>query len=108
MVSDRFGYAPCPHGTTGGIKALGEDRLRSFQYSHAILANLSGPEPGSIATDFSNEPTNAGLAHTERRELVLVEADRGHGWSALGDALPGKQRRKNNRGRAGSMREKEN
>ena len=96
-----------PHGPTGGSKALEEQSAPEFP----ILPSDSG-EPFGAGTGVDccrtslTSQRNTRLVRTERRELVLVEADRDHGWSALGDALPGKQHRKNFRRRGESSLEK--
>ena len=109
MVSGRFGRHPSAQGTTGGSEAPGEESIPESRTGPSDSGEPFGVGTGvDCCRTFLDEPTNAGLVYTERRELVLVEADRGDGRSALRDALPGKQHRKNIRGRAGSMPEKEN
>jgi hypothetical protein len=91
------------------IKALAEQSAPEFP----ILPSDSGQPFGTgtgvdcCRTSLTSQ-RNAGLVRTERRELVLVEADRDHGRSAFGDALPGKQHPKKIRGRTGSLPEKDN
>lgn len=100
----------CLRAQQAVAKLLAKNRFPSLEQAHAILANLLGQDRGGVGSCriFLDEPTKTGLVYTERRELVLVETDRDDGRSALRDALPGKQYRKNFRWRSGSMSEKEN
>jgi hypothetical protein len=108
MVSGRFGHNPSASGTTGGSEAPGEESVPESRTDPS-----DSGEPFRVGTGvdccrtFLDEPTDTRLVYTERRELVLVEADQNDRRSALKDALPGKQHRKNIRGRAGNMPEKE-
>ena len=98
-----------PQGTTGGSEAPGQESVPESRTSPCDSGEPFGVGTGVDCLGFFlGEPTKTGLAYTERHELVLVEADRDDGRSALRDALPGKQHRKNFRGQAGSMPEKEN
>ena len=104
------GMTYLPHGTTGGTKALGEESVPEFR-----IVPCDSSEPLGIETGVDcyrillDEPQKyPGSSIPNRRELVLVEADRDHRGAALGDALPGKQRHKNIRGWAGTLPEKEN
>jgi hypothetical protein len=86
-----------------------KNRLPSFDYSRVISSKPRGIETGVdlVPNPLGRATEIPGLVYAERRELVLVEAARNDGRSALRDALAGKQHRKNFRGRAGSMPEKE-
>ena len=107
MVVADSGMTHLLQGTTGGSEAPGEESVPASRTRPSDSGEPFGFETGTdCCRIFLDEPTNTGLVYTERRELVLVEADRDDGRSALRDALPGKQHRKNFRGRAGSMPEK--
>jgi hypothetical protein len=107
MVSDRPDMTRLPHGTTGNIKALGEQSAPKFPILLSDSGEPFGPGVDCGRTSVTSQ-RNRGLAGTERRELVLVEAERDHGWAAFGDALPGKKHRENIRGWAKSLPEKDN
>ena len=97
-----------PQGTTGDSEAPGEESVPASRTSPGDSGELFGVKTGvGCCRIFLGELTKTGLVYTERRELVLIEADL-DGRSALRDALAGKQHRKDFRGRAGSIPEKEN
>ena len=73
------GMTHLPHRTIGGTQSLGEESAPEFRIFPSDSGEPLGVETGvRCCRILLDEPQNTGLVHTERRELVLVNADRDH------------------------------